>query len=267
MSAAAGDIRGYRRSEIATAFFVSLSVLVWSVVLLSLSALGRQAAAVDIGVHEERPIEVTPVLDLDSPLLKGKGGKKYRAKMPKEWAKLPPEPKPDSKTHVSSKAKDDPDEIPDAGQELADAEPDEEEADASAEEAAGGSGPDGDDMGTGEGGSPGSPDGEENPDDPLKALAYTRYRAAMISHFRAGFSCGDVSEEVRNSCVPVGTFSISGDGTVRSVSMTSCGNAAVDGAASAAANARVGSQVPPTPENYPEFFSPSLSVSYKCPAK
>jgi hypothetical protein len=269
VSSLAGSVPSYRPSEIATAAFAALSVLVWSVVLLSLSALGRHAAAPSIGVPDEVPIAVKPVLDLDSPLLKGEGGRKYRAKMPKEWAEAPKreEPNPDPKRQVSSRAKDDPKAIPeDDGRELADAGP---ERDTSDDKGQGGgdSSETGDPAGTGEGGKPGTPDGQENPEDPLKALAYTRYRAAMISHFRAGFGCGEVPEDIRKSCVPVGTFSIGSDGTVRSVSLSSCGNAQVDGAAAAAANGRVGSQVPPPPENYPEFFSPSLSVAYQCPAR
>lgn len=271
MSAGAGEVRGYRPSEIATALFVALSVLVWSVVLLSLSALGKQAAAVDIGVHDEVPIEVKPVLDLDSPLLKGKGGKKYRAKMPKQWAKKPP-PKPEEdtpKTHVSTQAKDDVEDIPDENQELADAGPDDEEQDAAPDEAAGGSAPDdGDDLGTGQGGSPGSPDGTDNPDDPLKALAFTRYRAAVYAHFKAGFSCGpDVPDDVRASCAATAVYSMSSDGTVTSVSFSGCGNPGVDGPARATADSKRGTQAPPPPENYPEMFFPTLSITYMCPPK
>jgi hypothetical protein len=269
MSAAVGELRGYRPSEIATALFAALSVLVWSVVLLSLSALGKEAAVASIGVPDEVPIEVKPVLDLDSPLLKGKGGKKYRAKVPKEWAaEPPPRPEDDSaKTHVSTKSKDDVESIPDAGQDLADADPDKKED--AGEKGAGGAAPDdGDSAGTGEGGSPGSPDGQENPEDPLKALAFTRYRAANIAHFKAGFVCSpDVPAEVRASCVASAVFNMSGDGTVTSVSFSPCGDAGVDGPARATAESKRGTQAPPTPEKYPEFFSPVLSVTYRCPAK
>lgn len=278
MSSAAGEIRGYRPSEIATAAFAALSVLVWSVVLLSLSALGKEAAAADIGVPDEIPIEVKPVLDLDSPLLKGKGGKKYKAKVPKEWAKTPPprkataeQPEPgEAKTQVSTKAKDDAEAIPDDDNELVDGKTDDDDGNEAAgggrsERGGGGGEPI---SGTGEGGSPGDPNGTDNPDDPLKALALTNYRNIVIGFFRGGFACGpDVPDDVRQSCTPTAVFSVAGDGTVTSVSFSPCGNAAVDGPASASANGKKGAQLPPAPEKYPEFLLSSWTVTYRCPQK
>ena len=52
--------------------------------------------------------------------------------------------------------------------------------------------------------------------------------------------------------------------TITGYSMGSSGDAACDAAARAKLDAAKGSQVPPPPEDHPEFLQPSYSVTFAC---
>jgi hypothetical protein len=60
---------------------------------------------------------------------------------------------------------------------------------------------------------------------------------------------------------------IGGDGTVLGFSLSPCGQGAVDAAARAAIQAKVGQPIPPAPENYPELRPNSFAVTYVCSEK
>ncbi|MEM9692284.1 MAG: hypothetical protein AAGA56_07055 [Myxococcota bacterium] len=277
----------YQPREVAIAACVAASVLVWSALLLALSTFGKDMDVLAIAPSDEVSVRVKPVLDLESPKLKGKGGEKLRGKLPSMWTKEPP-PRPSPRRakkapdpapkapEVSTKAKDRPDAIPDSSDKPVEAAPadsteapDQATPDTSASavgsgEPPGGGGEEGepnDVAGTGDGGEVGRPHGTV--EDPLKSRALGRYRGRVAGFFRTGFSCAGITDELK-SCVPSASFRIAGDGTVTSMSFNPCGNPARDGPAKAAAQSKVGAQVPPPPEKYPEFRQPGHTISYAC---
>jgi len=252
----------FRSFEVLMATCVGLSVPVWSAVLLSLSALGDHANAPAITTGNAIPIKVKPVVDLDSPLLK-KGGKQ-RYKLPDLWNK--PEPKPETptvkkrKAHVSTKAKDEVKDIPPPDLEVSDAgkapDPDAEVvADTPLEIE---SDPDAAVEGQGGGSAAGSEHGTET--DPLKARAANLYHGRISGFLYGGWSCPAGAQP---SCTATATMTISGL-TVSSASFNGCGDPALDAAARAHAQGKVGQSIPPPPENYPDLAPSNFNVSYRC---
>jgi hypothetical protein len=255
----------YRSEELIAALCIALSVPVWSTVLLSVSNLAKLGAARAIDPGAEVPIQVTPVIDMDSPALK-LGGKKVRAKMPKEWLDPEPRPTPNERTATpSTKASDDPDAIPppelalnDGGVPLEDAGAVDDAGTASSDQDAAPS----DGQG---GGSPLGVDGGTTTEVTPKHIQ-AAYHQRILAFLRAGFSCPAVPDEEKLSCKPSASVSISGSGTVTSVSFNGCGSsAAIDAAAQASIQSKVGQSIPPPPEDYPNIMPNSFGVSYVCP--
>jgi hypothetical protein len=253
----------YSITELIVALCVSLSWLVWTGVLLGLSQLDTVGNAPVISAAPEIPIKVMPVLDMDSPLLK-LGGKKRKAVLPDMWRKKPTPTKIKERlAQVSSKAKDDLEDVSpedldvsDAGETIA---PDAEVADKVDIED---EGADASVEGVGGGSAAGSEHGTET--DPLKARAASQYHGRILGFLKSGFSCPALPDGVKKSCRPSASVIIGGDGTVTSVSFNACGNAALDAAAQASISSKRGQQVPPPPENYPELRPNSISVAYVC---
>jgi hypothetical protein len=264
----------YPAHEVAIATAVALSVPFWASVLLTLTGLDHEARAPAIVPTEAIPVRVMPVLDLESPkLLKlGGGKKKLRAKLPERWKK--PEPRPEKKVverkaHVSTKAKDDPDEIPPEDLEVSDAgtEPDPDamvvaKADIELDEDS-----DAGDLPEGPGSPAGSREGTET--DPLKGRAMSQYHGRILRFLRGSFRVQGtgLSKEVLTGCRPSASVRIGADGTVLGFSLSPCGQAPIDAAARAAIQAKVGQSIPPPPENYPELRPNSISVTYVCSEK
>jgi len=253
----------YTPQELAIAAFIALSVPVWSIVLLMLSQSGALSDDAPHIVPGEMPIAVKPVVDMDSPLLK-LGGKKVRPVLPDRWKKPEPSEQPkvvERKAHVSTKAKHDA-EAPPKDLEVSDAgtppDPDAEVVDQADEE-----NPDADagSEASGGGSPAGSKDGTET--DPLKARAASKYHGRILAFLKAGFSCPKLTDS-EPRCSPSASVSISGDGVVTAVSFNACGNAKIDPAANAAIQSKIGQQIPPPPENYPELRPNSFSVAYVC---
>jgi hypothetical protein len=253
----------YRSTEVLVALFVALSVPIWSVVLIAIAELDKQADAPHITPGDAVPIQVTPVVDLDSPLLK-LGGKKVKAKLPDRWVK-PQRPTKieERKAQVSTKAGDDVDDIPpedlevsDAGEAIA---PDAEVADQvdMPEDNV-----DAGEEGSGGGHAAGSKYGTET--DPLKARAAGQYHDRILRFLKQGFSCPNVPDDIKKTCRPSASVAIGGDGTVTSFSFNPCGNEAIDGAARSAISSKVGQQIPPPPEKYKDLRPNSFSVAYVC---
>jgi hypothetical protein len=253
----------YRSTEVLVALFVALSVPVWSVVILAVAELDMQADAPAITAGDAVPIRVTPVVDMDSPLLK-LGGKKVKAKLPDRWVKPQLPTKIEERTaQVSTKAKDDVNDIPpedlevsDAGEAIA---PDAEVADQvdMPEDNT-----DAGEEGSGGGHASGSKHGTET--DPLKGRAANQYHDRILRFLKRGFSCPAVPAEVKKTCRPSASVSIAPDGTVTSFSFNACGNEAIDGAARTAISGKVGQQIPPPPEKYKDLRPNSFSVAYVC---
>src|SRR4029077_2023780 len=87
---------------VVSAFF-ALAVLTGAGFALSASALDRPAAMPEIDRGTAIPVRVTPVLDLDAPLLK-LGGHRDKLKLPDRWVKQAPKPRVEEKSFASTKA-------------------------------------------------------------------------------------------------------------------------------------------------------------------
>lgn len=254
----------YRTEEVLAASFLAASIPVWIFILIGISRLGVEAEMTAIEKGDvEQAVSVTPMIDFDSPLLKG-GGKKV--KLPAEWAAPPPRKKA---AVASTNATDDPDAIPDpmpvydggAPPDPDAATTDNPDAEVNPETGEGGGEPGEEPGGEGEGGSAGSPDGGTK--DKAKARAARIYASRLRRFFKAGFRCPKRPEGAP-PCLAGATASISGDLTVTSVSFTGCGQPEVDSAAQAALNSRKGMQAPPPPEEYPELQRPVFGFTYTC---
>jgi hypothetical protein len=265
MTVAAQRSLDYTPGELTVAAFVALSVPIWTLVLINLSNLAIQGAAPEITTGDLVPMQVTPVLDMEAPLLKLGSGKKVRVKLPDMW-QPPPEPRQidQREAHVSSKAGQTKDDIPPEDLELSDAgEPPDPDAEVVAETDNPEEGSDAGDIPEGEGSPAGSPEGTET--NPLKARAASLYHGRILAFLRSGFSCPAVSDEEKKACRPAASVSIGGDGTVTSFTFSPCGSsAAIDSAAQASIGSKVGQQIPPPPENYPDMRPNSFGVAYVC---
>jgi hypothetical protein len=230
----------------------------------------RDMPFAEIDKSDETPVQVTPVLDLDSPLLK-LGGKK--PKLPDMWA-APPKPTPavaKPEAFASTKAGEKVEDIPPEDKDMADAgtEPppedaavSEELADAAAEETTDANPIEVSDLppGVTEEGDPGGVKGGTETD-PAKVNAAKMYHArvtSFLNRFMSGQCAG--AEGVGTGA----TISLSGL-TVTAVSVAPSGNAEFDSRVPGALAGAVGQSIPPPPENFPEFLKPSFSVGVRCP--
>jgi hypothetical protein len=172
----------------------------------------------------------------------------------------------------SPDAEDDPLAIPDASKKLSTVEDaGEEEKDAGEEGADSGLTTSEEDAGIAtldpDGGA--GPGGEGDPngvaDGGLDKFQERQYVGRLIGFFRRGFVVSGIGlppEDIAKLSVSV-TVQLDGL-TVKSYSMGGSGNATFDAAARAAMDAKVGSQVPPPPEDRPDLQRSSLSFSMVC---
>ncbi len=271
--------RDYEPWEVGAAVAIAIAVQLAAGTMFYVGSTGTSLAP-EIDKGAQPPVKVTPVLDeeLLPPLLGG--GKK--AVLPDMWNRAPASvkqkiaeaPPPPEVAAPSPEAADKTEAIPDAGQKVAtveDASVDERDAGeegadaglAASEEDAGIAtlDPDG---GSGPGG-PGDPDGVK--DGGLDQFQKRQYVGRLIGFFKRGFvvsGLGLPPEDIQKLVVSV---SVQLDGlTVKSFSLGSSGNATFDAAARAALESKVGSQVPPPPEDQPDLLPPSLSFSMTCSA-
>ncbi len=253
----------YRPEEVLASTFIAASIPVWLFLLWNVSGLSVVAAGPpNIEKGTAIPMKVTPMIDMDSPLLKLGGGKKV--KLPTEWEVAPPVVKQrEAAAVVSPNAKDDPNAIPDRDLPIYDGgtapDPDA-EAVRDPEITDAGEPSDGN-VNEGGGSAAGSPDGSAT--DPTKARAARFYHGRILAFLKAGFICPSLPEGAPK-CSPSGSVTISGDLTVSGVSFSGCGVPEIDAAAQAAINAKKGQQIPPPPENHPELQPSSFSVTYVC---
>jgi hypothetical protein len=264
VTARAQQVSNYTSSEVLVALFVALSVPVWTMVLINLSKLASEGAAPAITPGDAAPIRVKPVLDLEAPLLKLGSGKKVRVKFPEMWQPPDPAKIAQRQAQVSTQAGQTADDTPPEDLELSDAgEPLDPDAEVAAQVDVPEEGGDGGNIPEGPGSPAGSKDGTET--DPLKARAASAYHGRILSFLRSGFSCSGVSDEEKKSCRPSASVSIGGDGTVTGFTFSPCGSSStIDGAARGSIAGKVGQQLPPPPENFPELRPNSFSVVYVC---
>jgi hypothetical protein len=256
--------RDFEGWELGVALLAALFVQVGAGFALHAANMAN-AAMPEIDKGAEVPVKVTPVIDMDSPLLKL--GSKKRAVLPDVWKIKPPRVHVEEKTYASTKAEKTEEAIPDKDIEMAPADaeappPDAEivkETDQEITEEA-----DAGELAMDEEGSElGTKEGTET--DPLKARAVDQYRARLAGFFQGGFrvtGTGLSQEELTKIGVPA-NVQLSGL-TVSGFSISPSGNAAFDAAATAALQSKVGQQIPPPPENYPDILQAAVNVTFRC---
>lgn len=234
-------------------------------------------------------VAVKPVIDQEAVELAKLGGKK--AVLPEMWDRAP--------ESVKSKIKEQPpvvrdtaapstqasQEIPDAGKVAnidamttgpEDSDTTEPQPDAAPQDGADAGRPEGDpdasvatldpDGGTSNSTEPGCQGEGCSKDGTNKDYIAAQYLGRLISFFKRGFvvtGLGLPPEEIKGLAVSV-TVTLSGDGTVLSFSMGSSNNPTFDAAARSAMQSKVGSAIPPYPEDRPDLKKSSLSFTMTC---
>jgi hypothetical protein len=269
----------YEAWEIASAIIVAFAIQFGVGVLIVLTSFSDAPMnEVDKG---EKSVRVIPVIDEEAFKAARLGGKK--AVLPDMWNRAPASikkaiqetPPPPDVAAPSTKADEDPASIPDASQKVATVEDAGPEIDADTEGADAGQTASNEDAGQAtidpDGGTsgPGGP-GCTGPgcekDGGLDDFVKAQYAGRVTAFFKRGFSVSGVGlpeDELKKlglSC----SVSISGDGTVTAASCGSSGNATVDAAAKAHMAGKVGSQIPPPPEDRADLKLSSLSVTLSC---
>jgi hypothetical protein len=267
MSSAA--LSDFRASDVGVSVIFGVAVLIGAGFALSAAALDRPAATHEIDRGTALPVRVTPVLDLDAPLLK-LGGKHDAFKLPDRWVRQAPKPRVEQRAFVSTKAGKTEHDIPPPDEKLAapSAKPPPPDAEiakqvdtpvAAAVVDAGAPA----NVGT-EGHADGVKEGTET--DPLKARAVDLYRAKIAGWFSSRFrvsGSGLPKEELLKYRVGA-TISVGPDRTVEGYTITPSGNAAFDAAARAALESAKGQSLPPPPENYPDVAQTRINVTFVC---
>ena len=93
-----------------------------------------------------------------------------------------------------------------------------------------------------------------------------QYNGRLVAFFKRGFSVSGLGlppEEIKKLMVGC-SVTLSGDGTVTAASCGATGNSTFDSAAKGHMAGKVGSQVPPAPEDRPDLKRSSLSVTLSC---
>jgi len=259
----------YAPWEVVVTILLAASVQIGALLMFHFGQKNLIADLPSIDKGAELPVKVQPVLDLEGLTLK-LGGKK--PVLPDMWqAPKPVAPRPPQQQATSnddptiSTKKDDtekpdkkekhdagPDTPPDAGeQDIPDASAPEETADA----------PPTDDPKPEGNKNEGDDAGAENGNTTNKTLITQRNAYyARIGAFLARFGrshCNGAKGSLG------GSVSLSGQ-TVTSVSMGASGNAEMDANVIPAMQAAVGQQVPPPPDDHPEWLQPSFPVQINC---
>lgn len=234
-------------------------------------------------------VAVKPVIDTEAVELAKLGGKK--AVLPEMWDRAPESVKKQIKEQPpvvkdtaapSTKATD---EIPDAGKVAnvdalttgpEDSDTTEVQPDAEPQEGADSGRPEGDpdaavaaiepDGGTASTPEPGCQGEGCSKDGTNKDYIAAQYLGKLISFFKRGFvvsGLGLPPEEIKALAVSV-SVTLSGDGTVTGFTIGSSGNATFDAAARSAMQGKVGSAIPPYPEDRPDLKKTSLSFTMTC---
>ncbi|MFO0550343.1 MAG: TonB C-terminal domain-containing protein [Polyangiaceae bacterium] len=234
---------------------------------------------------EEVPVAVKPVVDMEAVEAARKAGKKVV--IPDMWERAPPSvkkkiqetpPKPTTTAAAAStNAGRKPEDIPDAStpvENIEDVGPEPKDAtegeDSGLTASTEDSGPVSSDS---DGGSNNAPPGQGCTDGPLctndggnKNFVLAQYQGRLISFFKRGFvvnGLGLAPEDIKKLVVSA-SVTISDDGTVTGFTLGSSGNPTFDAAARAQLQAKVGQQIPPPPEDYPELKQSALSFSMTC---
>jgi hypothetical protein len=267
MSSSGNAEASYRPGEIALAVALAVMVQVAAVVALKASNLDKSAIVPEIDKGAAVPVRVTPVLDLDAPMLK-LGGKRDKLKLPDRWVRQTPKRRVEEKAFVSPKAGKTEQDIPSPEVKIADAgtEPPPPDAEvtkqvetevAEVADAAPAANVD----------TPGHSDGvkEGTETDPLKARAVDLYRSRIAGWFSSRFrvSGSGLPQEELVKLRVAASVQLS-DRKVVSYTITSSGNAAFDAAARSMLEGAKGAEIPPPPENYPDTVQNQISLTLVC---
>ncbi|WP_437648223.1 TonB C-terminal domain-containing protein [Sorangium sp. So ce362] len=257
----------FRPRDVALALAVAMGVQAGAAVAVSLADLAVPAAVPEIEKGPSVPVKVTPVLDMDTPLLK-LGGKRDKMKLPDRWVRQTPKPRVEQKAFVSPDAGKTEKDIPPPEVKVADAgtappPPDAEiakQVDTELEPKT--------DAGEvanvdQEGHQDGVAEGTET--DPLKARAVDLYLARIAGWFSSRFrvSGSGLPPEELTKHKPRAVIVLS-DGQMVSYTLTPSGNAIFDAAARATLEGAKGQALPPPPENYPDLGQKQVSVTFVC---
>lgn len=260
--------RDFEPHELVLAVFSGALALGAMITALHFANLDSRAEVPEIDKASALPVRVTPVLDLDSPLLK-LGGKKVRAKLPDRWVRQTPKPRVERKAFVSTKAGKTAEDVPPPQVAIADAgttppPPDAElamQVDTPVVEVVDAGEPSNVDT---EGHADGVAEGTET--DPLKARAVDLYRARIASWFSSRFrvsGSGLPQEELVKYRV-VATVQLTEDRHVAGYTIVPSGNAVFDAAARSMLESTKGDAIPPPPENYPDTVQRQISLTLIC---
>lgn len=255
-------------SEWAVALFAGVSVLAGAGLAARSVDLGQQAVAPEIDRPISIPVRVTPVLDIDTPLLK-LGGKADKQKLPDRWLKPVAKPRAEEKAFVSPKAGTSVKDIPSANVPLASATampppPDAEltkKVDTEVVDVPDAGKPANVDA-------PGASDGvkEGTETDPLKARAVDLYRQRIIAWFSSRFRVAGsgLSQDELTKLRASASVELSADRHVKGYTLRSSGNPAFDAAARQTLDGAKGDAIPPPPENYPDTLQGSIQLTFVC---
>ncbi len=264
----AASLSDFRASDLVVSLAVGLSVLTTAGAALCKAALDLPAASPEIDHGVERPVRVTPVLDLDTPLLK-LGGVRDTRRLPDRWVRQAPRPRAEQRAFVSTKAGKTEQDAPAPEVKVATPAqkpppPDAEiakQVDAPAPVVADAGPPANVDV---KGHADGVREGTEL--DPLKARAVDLYRAKIAawfsSRFRVSGSGLDKAALLRYRVSA--TVSVGEGRAVSGFTVAPSGNAAFDAAARGALEGARGQTIPPPPENYPDVAQSQINVTFVC---
>jgi hypothetical protein len=266
MSSAA--LTDFRASDIFVSVIFGCAVLAGAGFALSRASLDRPAAAPEIDRGTAIPVRVTPVLDLDAPLLK-LGGKRDSRKLPDRWVRQTPQARVEQRAFASTKAGKTEHDIPapEVKMAAASAKPPPPDAEIAKQvdtpvTAVVDAGPPAnvDEVGHADG----VKGGTET--DPLKARAVDIYRAKIAAWFSSRFrvsGSGLGKDELVKYRVSA-TVSLGPDRTVSGYTIVSSGSSVFDAAARATLDGSKGQALPPPPENYPDVAQSQINVTFIC---
>jgi TonB C terminal len=262
------SLSDFRVSEILISAVFGCAMLGGAGFASTLAALDRPAAATEIDRGTALPVRVTPVLDLDAPLLK-LGGKRDVARLPDRWVRQAPRPRVERRAFVSNKAGKSEHDVPPPEVKLAaaDAKPPPPDAEVAKQV-------DTPVAAVVDAGAPanvdqaGHADGvkQGNETEPLKARAVDIYRAKIAAWFSSRFrvsGSGLGKDELVKYRVSA-TVALGPDRTVSGYGFAPSGNAAFDRAARATLEGAKGQPLPPPPENYPDVAQSQINVTFVC---
>lgn len=258
-------VAAFAPGEVQAALLFSLAIEIVLALTLTLAGIGAPITAVEPKAERElKPIAVTPVLD-EEMLLK-KGRKLDKTKLPDMWTKKPPKKKFKELSAPSPEAQDTPEAIPSAEVAKAHEEPPPPEAETTTEPIDELADPEQTEEANveEEGFEDGVEEGKQT--DPLKVNAVAMYTARLSAWFKRGFNIpsGEIPCEELKNLRATAEATLAADLFVTSVRLISpSGNAAFDARVTAAINSKVGQAVPPPPPLYPDILQTVIRTEYR----